>query len=51
MTLISTRSSRIWADTSIRAASDLGPMSPNPTGESAVVVKYKLPARLRGSEK
>ena len=42
------RSPSIWTISTIRAASDFGEMSPKPTVEKTVTVKYKASVRVSG---
>ena len=42
------RSPNIWTMSTTRAASDLGLMSPKPTVEKTVIVKYKASVRVSG---
>jgi hypothetical protein len=42
------RSPSIWTMSTMRAASDLGVMSPKPTVEKTVTVKYRAPVRVSG---
>jgi len=44
-------STTIWPVTNSRASSVLGVMSPNPTVEKTVTVKYSESLRVRGSLK
>ena len=45
------RSASIWTMSTTRAASDLAVMSPKPTVENTVTVKYNASVRVSGSVK